>query len=65
MDQVQQAEERFVNAVRVLFDAQESIRGRPSMTPTMYDHYVTARLNAWITLEQWRNLRRRTGVRIA
>ncbi len=65
MDQVQQAEERFVNAVRVLFDAQESVRGKKSMTQAMYDHYVTARLNAWITLEQWRNLRRQTGERIA
>lgn len=57
MNRAQQAEQDFVDAMRVLYEVQESLRTKRTMTYPEYDRLVSARLYAWMALERWRSVR--------
>lgn len=61
MDQLQQAKHNFEQAAYVLFETEEKIKsGGWRLPPGLYDRWITAKLQVWLTFERWRKLRSET-----
>jgi hypothetical protein len=61
MDPVQQARYNFEHAVGVLLETEEQIKAEWRLTPRLYNHWITAKLQVWLTVERWRKLRLGVG----
>lgn len=62
MDQLQQAKHNFEQAAYVLLETEEKIKaGGWRLPPGLYDRWITAKLQVWLTFERWRKLRFEAG----